>query len=213
MKTDDLITMLSTNVEPANHRQVAHTIRNALAVAGAAVAVAVVAALGFRDDAMNAGALGALVLKLGFTLAIVVLASRYLVKLARPGGGRQLPLVWIIGPFLAVMLLAAFNLVAAPRSHWHGLILGDQWLECLISIPVIAIVPFAVIVWAVRQMAPTDLRRTGAVVGLVAGCLSAAGYALHCVDDSVPFVALWYGGTIALCTMVGWALGPRLLRW
>lgn len=213
MKTDDLITMLSTNVEPADHRQVAYTIRNALAVAAAAVAVAVVAALGFRDDAMNVGALGALVLKLGFTLAIVALASRYLIKLARPGGGRQVPLVWIIGPFLAIMLIAAFNLVAAPRSHWHGLILGDQWLECLISIPIIAIVPFAVIVWAVRQMAPTDLRRTGAVVGLVAGCMSAAGYALHCMDDSVPFVALWYGGTIALCTLVGWVLGPRLLRW
>jgi hypothetical protein len=48
---------------------------------------------------------------------------------------------------------------------------------------------------------------------MVAGCLSAAGYALHCVDDSVPFVALWYGGTIALCTFAGWMLGPRLLRW
>ena len=45
------------------------------------------------------------------------------------------------------MLLAAVNLAAAPRSHWAGLILGDQWLECLVSIPVIAVVPFAVIVW------------------------------------------------------------------
>lgn len=213
MKTDDLITMLSTNVEPVDHRQVAHTIRTALALAGAAVAVAVLVALGIRDDATSAGALVALVLKLGFTLVIVVLASRYLIKLARPGGERQVPLAWITGPFLAIMLLSALSLMAAPRSHWHGLILGDQWLECIVSIPVIAIVPFAVIVWAVRQTAPTDLRRTGAIVGLVAGCLSAAGYALHCVDDSVPFVALWYGGTIALCTLIGWALGPRLLRW
>jgi len=43
--------------------------------------------------------------------------------------------------------------------------------------------------------------------------MSATGYALHCVDDTVPFVALWYGGTIALCTVAGAALGPRLLRW
>lgn len=37
--------------------------------------------------------------------------------------------------------------------------------------------------------------------------------ALHCMDDSVPFVALWYGGTIASCTLAGAMLGPRLLRW
>ena len=69
MKTDDLITMLSTNVEPADHRQVVQTIRNALAIAGIAVAVAVVVALGIRDDALNVGALAALVAKLGVTLA------------------------------------------------------------------------------------------------------------------------------------------------
>ena len=83
----------------------------------------------------------------------------------------------------------------------------------MISIPLIAVVPFSVIIWAVRQMAPTDLARTGAFAGLVAGCLSATGYALHCADDSVPFFAVWYGGTIALCAYAGWKLGPKLLRW
>ena len=116
-------------------------------------------------------------------------------------------------PFAAIMLGAAVNLAIAPVSHWDDLITGRDWLECLLSIPVIATVPFAVIVWAVRRMAPTDLVRTGAFAGLVAGSLSAAGYALHCMDDATPFVALWYGGTIALCTLAGAKLGPRLLRW
>jgi hypothetical protein len=213
MKTDDLISMLSTNVEPVDHRQVARTIRSALALAGVAVVFAVLVALGIRDDAASFGAATALMSKLVFTLLIVIVASHYLIKLSRPGGEMRTPLSWAIWPFLAIMLLAAVSLFAAPRSHWNGLILGDQWLECLISIPVIAVVPFAVIVWAVRQTAPTDLARAGAIAGLAAGCLSAAGYALHCTDDTVPFVALWYGGTIALCTFVGWSLGPRLLRW
>jgi len=43
--------------------------------------------------------------------------------------------------------------------------------------------------------------------------VSAMGYALHCTDDSLPFIAVWYGGTIVLCTLAGAALGPRLLRW
>ena len=93
------------------------------------------------------------------------------------------------------------------------MIIGDNWLECLLSIPLIAIVPFAAIVWAVRQTAPTDLVRAGALAGLAAGGVSATAYALHCTDDSLPFVAVWYGGTIALCTLAGATLGPRLLRW
>ena len=108
---------------------------------------------------------------------------------------------------------AVLSLAFAPSYHWNGKLFDDEWLECVISIPLIAIVPFSVIIWAVRQMAPTDLARTGALVGLVAGCVSAIGYTVHCVDDSVPFFALWYGGTIALCTFAGWKLGPRLLRW
>src|SRR5207302_10546283 len=63
------------------------------------------------------------------------------------------------------------------------LMVGDRWLECLISIPIIAVVPFAAIIWALRQTAPTDLVRTGALGGLLAGAISAAGYALHCTED------------------------------
>lgn len=93
------------------------------------------------------------------------------------------------------------------------MVTGLALLECLLSIPTIAIVPFALTMWAVRQAAPTDLRRAGAFAGLVASGISAVAYALHCTDDSLPFVALWYGGTIVVCTLAGAALGPRLLRW
>jgi hypothetical protein len=33
------------------------------------------------------------------------------------------------------------------------------------------------------------------------------------MDDLLPFIALWYGGTIVLCTVAGAVLGPKLLRW
>ncbi|WP_457825285.1 NrsF family protein, partial [Staphylococcus aureus] len=83
-------------------------------------------------------------------------------------------------PFLVIVALAAISLGLAPSSHWTKMIIGDEWLECLVSIPVIAIVPFAVAIWAVRQAAPTNLARTGAFAGLVAGGVSAMAYALHC---------------------------------
>jgi hypothetical protein len=213
MKTEDLISMLSTNVEVVDHRRVGRNIAMAVA-AGAAVAVATVFfVLGPRAGLTTAGTFVPSLLKVVFTLIILVPASIYLIRLTRPGGERRSSVALVALPFIAVMLLVALSLGFAPGSHWKGAILSDEWLECVISIPLIAIVPFAVIIWAVRQMAPTDLARTGAFAGLVAGCLSATGYALHCADDSVPFFAMWYGGTIALCTYAGWKLGPKLLRW
>jgi len=213
VKTDDLIAMLSTNVDPVDRRQLVRTVSAAVLVGGAVALGAMLFALGVRADLSNVGALTYLPLKLVFTLGTLVLTSIALTKLARPGGERSTPIALVALPFLMVMVLAAVSLAAAPSSHWERMILGDQWLECLLSVPIIAIVPFAAIVWALRRTAPTDLVRSGALGGLVAGAVSATAYAFHCVDDSLPFVALWYGGTIALCTLAGAKLGPRLLRW
>jgi hypothetical protein len=213
MKTDDLIAMLSTNVERVDHRQVARTVRAAVAVGAAAALAAMLLTLGVRADLYASGAVIFVLMKFLFTMGIIVPTSIYLTKLVRPGGERKTSIAVMVIPFAGIMLLAAISLAFAPSSHWNRMIMGDQWLECLLSIPLIAIVPFAAIIWAVRRTAPTDLVRTGALAGLVAGSLSATGYALHCMDDSLPFVALWYGGTIALCTVAGATLGPRLLRW
>ena len=213
MKTDDLISMLSTNVEPVDHRQIVRNISMAVVV-GAAVAMATVFfVLGPRADLTTVGTLIPALLKVAATFIILVPASIYLIRHARPGGERKSSVALVALPFITIMFLAVLSLTFTPSSHWNGKIFGEQWLECVISIPLIAIVPFSVIVWAVRQMAPTDLRRTGAFAGLVAGCLSAIGYAFHCAGDTVAFFALWYGGTIALCTFAGWKLGSKLLRW
>ena len=134
-------------------------------------------------------------------------------RLTRPGGELRTPSILAAIPFVVIALLGGISLGTAPSSHWDAMIAGDAWLECLLSIPIIAIAPFAITIWVVRQAAPTDLVRAGAFAGLIAGGISAMAYALHCMDDSLPFVAVWYGGTIVLCTLAGAALGPRLLRW
>ena len=213
MKTDDLVALLSANPEPVDRRLVVRTLSVALA-AGPIVALGItLVGLGVRSDLMTARALGFLVVKLSFAVGIVSLALVYLTRLARPGGERRTSSFLIALPFLVIVLLAAISLGFAPSSRWDKMIVGDEWLECLVSIPILAIVPFAISIWAVRRAAPTNLTRTGAFAGLIAGGVSAMAYALHCTDDSLPFVAVWYGGTIVLCTLAGAALGPRLLRW
>jgi hypothetical protein len=213
MKTDELVALLSTNPEPVDRRSVARTLYVALAV-GSIVSLGLsLTGLGVRPDLMTARALIFLVVKLCFAVGIVGLALLYLTRLARPGGERRTSSLLVAMPFLFIVIVAAISLGLAPSSHWDKMVRGDEWLECLLSIPIIAIVPFAISIWAVRRAAPTNLARAGAFAGLAAGGVSAMAYALHCTDDSLPFVAVWYGGTIVLCTLAGAALGPRLLRW
>lgn len=213
MKTDELVALLSTNTEPVDRGLVVRTLLVALG-AGSILALAItIFGLGVRPDIMGSGALGFVAAKVSFAVGISSLALVYLAKLARPGGERKPRSYLVAMPFLVIVAIAAITLGLAPSSHWNKMIVGDEWLECLVSIPVIAILPFAVSIWAVRQAAPTNLARTGAFAGLVAGGVSAMAYALHCTDDSLPFVAVWYGGTIVLCTLAGAAMGPRLLRW
>ncbi|MFM8989141.1 MAG: NrsF family protein [Alphaproteobacteria bacterium] len=43
--------------------------------------------------------------------------------------------------------------------------------------------------------------------------MGAIGYALHCPEAALAFVATWYTAGIALAGALGAALGPRVLRW
>jgi hypothetical protein len=212
MKTDDLVALLSANLEPVDRNADVRTLYVAIAAAAIAALGIAFAGLGFRPDLTTTRALIYLTIKLTFAIGIVGLATTYLMRLARPGGERRMSLLVAV-PFLIVVILASISLGSAPPAHWDRMIVGDEWLECLLSIPVIAIVPFAASIWAVRRAAPTNLVHAGAFAGLVAGGVSAMAYALHCTDDSLPFIAVWYGGTIVLCTLAGATLGPRLLRW
>jgi len=213
MKTEDLVAALSARIEPVNHRLVSRTMGIAILTAAGVTLGLMLIGPGIRADLMTARALTFLVLKLAFAVGVVGVSSIYLMRLTRPGGERRTSSIRIMMPFAAIVLLAAISLGLAPSSHWDEMVMGDQWLECLLSIPIIAIAPFAIIVAAMRKAAPTSLERTGAFAGLIAGGVSAMGYALHCTDDSLPFIAIWYGGTMLLCTLAGAALGPRLLRW
>ena len=124
--------------------------------------------------------------------------------------GLQLQLAFL--PFVAIGVAALVEL-AFGLSAPHPMTTGTHWVMCLSCIPLFAAIPFALLVWALRLGAPTHLTRTGAMSGLVAGAVGAAAYAFHCPDDSLPFIALWYGASIGFCTAVGAMLGPRLLRW
>jgi hypothetical protein len=213
MKTDELVDLLSANVESVDPYKVKRTLQFAIFAVLVFAMIGSIAALRVGWNMREFDGLGFLVFKIVFGISITVLGTHYLSKHVRPGGEMHSRVLLTGLPFLAVLLLAAVNLISSPASHWQDMAVGGHWLECLIAIPVIAVLPFAVIMWVVRKAAPTDLARTGALAGLVAGSVGAIAYSLHCTGDSILFVALWYSGTIGLCTIAGGLIGSRLLRW
>lgn len=161
MKTGDLVNMLSTNIEAVDRHLMTRTLAGAVTI-GFVVALGVaLIMLGGRADFWSAGALAFMAAKLAFALAVAALAFSYLIRGARPAGNWRRSLALVALPFVGIKTFAGISMAFAPAAHWQMMFMGNEWLECLLSIPIIAVVPFALVIWAMRQAAPTDLRQQG----------------------------------------------------
>jgi hypothetical protein len=212
MKASDYIELLNARAYQAGRGDAVRTFCWALAIGSAVALGDLLFVLGLAPDLVQGASVFSVFAKLSVTLAIVVPASIYLTKLAQPDGRPGMSLWLLAAPFAAVIGLAATTFAITPSLHWKGTLAGDQWLECLLSIPLAAIVPFAVIIWAVRRTVSHHDWLTGALAGLIGGTFSGVGYALHCADGSLASLAVPFVGAIAICGIAGATLGPRLLR-
>jgi hypothetical protein len=213
MKTEKLIEMLSSGVEPVRGGELRNVVLTALAGGAVLAFCLMLVVLGVPAGTLGGAQFWLKLLALAFTLSLVGASANLLVRLARPGDPGRKPLLPIGLLFLVMLLAGLVALLLAHPASWGGMVFGPQWAACLICIPLFAIAPFAALVWALRRGAPTGLVRTGAIAGLLAGALGAAVFAVHHPGGSIPFILLWYGGPIALCTLAGAILGPHLLRW
>ena len=215
MRTERLIEVLGTNLEPVKRGQLWRALVWAVVVGEIAAFLVMLATVGVRSDFGSETHWGFMALKLLFTLSLIGTGTVFLIRAMSPGrGSRKLFLIAFL-PFLVFGLagLVALALAAANPESCVRMMMGMRWQTCLLCIPLFAVIPFAALIWALRQGAPTNLTRTGAIAGLVAGAIGATAYAFNCADSALPFIAIWYGGSIALCAFIGAKLGPKLLRW
>jgi hypothetical protein len=91
--------------------------------------------------------------------------------------------------------------------------LGDTWTVCPFNIALLSVPMLTASIWAVRGLAPTDPHPTGAALGLFSGAFGACVYGLHCPELSPAFLSIWYVIGILIPSVVGYAIGPRVLRW
>jgi hypothetical protein len=205
--------MLSTNLEPVKGGQLGKTLAWAIVIGLVAAFGVMLACFGIRSDLIAGNHSGALALKVVFALSLVGTGAAFLIKSMVPGQQKGHRFALIFLPFFAASAAVIEIVVRRPALASGGMIEGAAALLCLFCIPFLAIIPFALLIWALRKGAPTDLRRSGAVAGLVAGAIGAAVYSFSCPSDSWLFVFLGYTAAVALCSIVGAQVGPRLLRW
>lgn len=213
MKTDELVAMLASgNVAIAPHA-LERRLLLGTSVGTIAAVVLMVALLGVRPDLLAAAHQPMFWVKSLFAASLAVAALVTAVRLSRPGVLLGRAPVAVVSPVFAMWMLAALALLTAAPEQRANLLFGDTWNECPLLIALLALPIFVGTSWAVAGLAPTRLRLAGAASGLLSGAIATLVYCLHCPEMAAPFVAVWYVLGMALPTVLGALLGPRLLRW
>lgn len=213
MKTDDLIEALALTQQPEAADQMRLRLVQTAGLGLAFAFVVMMIQLGLRPDLLAALADPMIWTKLAYGGAMGLAGYLAIERLARPDGnprrGSQLGLLGL------TLILAAggLQLGLAPSASRVALILGQSAAQCPGNIAMLSLPVLAVLLLAVRRMAPVHPMAAGAACGLFSGGLATAIYALHCPESSLGFVAIWYSLGMVLSLGLGALLGPFVLRW
>jgi hypothetical protein len=212
MKTDDLIKAIAADAA-ANMSSVGMRMAAALAIGGSIALALFVLTLGVRPDVLYALRTWRFDIKLAIALLTFVGALWATTRLTRPDADQHLALAALFLPLLALAIATAWELMLSPVATWSTRAIGTNSRLCVASIIAMSIAPLAALLIALRAGAPRSPGIAGAAAGLVASGLAATLYATHCPDDSPMFVTLWYVPAVLSITLMGAAIGRRVLRW
>lgn len=213
MRTEELIQSLSADTPAVSRHALEQRLLLGLMGGALASAAVMVPWMGVRPDLPGAMGSAAFLMKWAYTMSLCAVAVLATLHVARP---YRVParLGWLILlPVLALAAASAVELISTPVAGWMPMWLGHSWRECSLRVAALSLPVFGGMLWAFRRFAPTDLRAAGAVSGLVSGACAATVYGLHCPEVSATFVITWYTLGMALATLGGALVGPRLLRW
>jgi len=213
MKTEDLISLLSTGVEPVDRYALTKRFSWAMlaALCGSTILMAVV--YGVRPDIDQMWTTPLFWAKVAFPLSLAVISLVVTARLSRPGSAAGAAGMVLASPFLAVWIAALAVLWSASPDARVALIMGLTWRSCPFNIALLSLPSFIAVFWAIKGLAPTRLRLAGASGGLLAGSTATVAYCLHCPEMGVPFWAVWYVLGMSIPTAAGALLGPRILGW
>lgn len=211
MRTDELIASLAADPPPATRPEQ----RLAMAMAAGAVAalLGLVMALGSPIGPVADRGVAASVAKLSYPLAVGIIALAAAMAAGRPGTRAGPRAALLALPLLAITIFAAVDLAAAPTTAWDRMLFGSTTALCFTAVTLGSIPAFAALTWAFRVLAPTRQSAAGFLIGLAAGGISAAAYALYCREASPAFLLATYTPAMLIPALVGAASGRLFMRW
>ncbi|MFK7867406.1 MAG: NrsF family protein [Alphaproteobacteria bacterium] len=115
----------------------------------------------------------------------------------------------MICALLADIILSLF---IKTNTHTHSVFALAPY-GCVLSITGLATPMLFLILAAMRAGTPVQPVLSGIFAGAVAFSFAAMIYALHCPNDSMLHIVLWYGLAFVATTSLGGLLGHKLLRW
>ena len=209
--TDALIARLAADVRPVRSVAGPEMLRDALFGGGVVAVTVFFACLGLRPDLTTAILSWPFWLKLAYTVLLAGLAWRAIHGLGSPEASPRsfAPLLMPIAGLAGVVAVEAWSGAPASEAFW----LGSSWSRCPLYVAALAAPMTAGLLRSFRSLAPTRLRSTGFLAGLVSGAVGAAIYSLGCGETSPGFVLVWYSLGVLLPAVAGAAIAPRLLRW
>ena len=213
MKTDELIDTLAARPVAIDPRYAMHRYGAALAAGMAIAAVAMVSILGPRHDFAQAIALPMFWVKLVFVASLAALGVIAAFRVGMPGRRIDAIVRTIAGVVGTMWIIAVVALIESAPQARPALLLGATWTSCPWLIAALSVPVFVAVAASMKAMAPTHLRRAGAIAGFASGALAALVYSIHCPELGAPFLGTWYVLGILVPTAAGAFLGRRLFRW
>jgi hypothetical protein len=213
MRTSDLILRLTNNLTPIESNFASKRLNRALSVGLASSTALLVVLYGIRSDMPELLLTTMFWVRLAFPVATLITALKLAGRLGRPGAPVRLAWFVVTLPFITMLLVATFMVLATPPGYRLQLMLGTTWKVSTANIALLSLPSLAAVMHALKGLAPTRLALAGAGAGLLAGAQGSLVYSLYCSEMSVPFWGVWYVLGIIITAGIGALLAPLYLRW
>lgn len=213
MKTDDLIARLAGQAGGPVQAPMAQLAARAILFGMVISAVVFAVVLGPRPDLAEAARHPVTLAKTVLPLLLGALGVPLAVRAARPGAAPGLAggIIWLL-PVTALALFV-WSVATTPSADWMITLRGHSIPVCLPMIVVLSLPVLVFLFRALRQGAPENPGRCGALAGLAAAGFATTLYSLFCNEDAPLFYVVWYGVGIGIVTLAGYQAGKRFLRW
>ena len=214
MKTQDLIQQLAKDTTPVRRLSSPGRRLAVWSVAALLLLIAGVMIRGLRPD------LAQKIVSYRFTLEALLIFALSLVSALSalasgvPGAERPVWTRWApVAALTAWLALLCFHMAKIAALSGPGALAAGHGTPCIRDILLLGLLPGAGLTAMMRRAAPIHLGLSGALAALAAGSLAALGTQFACRIDDPLHTLVWHAATVLAATVIGSALGKKLLRW